>query len=139
MSLSARKWFDRMAPQTLQLAILLGYLDGAFALLEILDSSGPLAWVRFRVPFGIALAFLVPIAHAAGGFLMANERRIGWKVAVAASFSPFVVNFVAYGDVGAGLRRQVFGGSIISFAFDVALVALLLHPQSRAHQKMWYR
>lgn len=128
-----------MAPQTLQLAILLGYLDGVFALLEILDSSGPLAWVRYRIPFGLLVAFLVPIGHLAGGFLMANERRLGWKIAVATSLSPFVINFLAYGDVGAGLQRQLFGGSFISFAFDAALVALLLHPQSRAHQKMWYR
>jgi len=128
-----------MAPQTLQLAIHLGYLDGAFALLEILDSSGPLAWVRYRISLGIVVALLVPVGHVAGGFLMANERRLGWKIAVATSFSPFVINFLAYGDVGAGLQRQLFGGSLISFAFDAALVALLLHPQSRAHQKMWYR
>lgn len=70
---------------------------------------------------------------------MANERRIGWRIAVGASIAPFVVNFLAYGDVGAGLRRQLFGPSLVSFAFDAALVALLLHPQSRSHQKMWYR
>ena len=128
-----------MAPQTLQLAILLGYLDGAFAILEIVDSSGPLAWLRYRVPLGVLLAALIPLGHIAGGFLMANERRLGWRIAVAASIAPFIVNFAAYGDVGAGLRRQLFGPSLISFAFDAALVALLVHPQSRAHQRMWYR
>ena len=139
MSLSPRRWFDRMAPQTLQLGILLGYLDGAFAILEIADSSGPLAWVRYRIPLGLLVAALLPLGHIAGGLLMANERRIGWRIAVGASIAPFIVNFLAYGDVGAGLQRQLFGPSLVSFAFDAALVALLLHPQSRSHQKMWYR
>ena len=31
------------------------------------------------------------------------------------------------------------GGSVLTVIFDAALVALLLHPQSRAHQRLWYR
>jgi hypothetical protein len=31
------------------------------------------------------------------------------------------------------------GNSTIGFIFDVALVALLLHPTSREHQRLWYK
>ena len=31
------------------------------------------------------------------------------------------------------------GGSTLSLIFEVALCALILHPQSRSHQKIWYR
>jgi hypothetical protein len=30
------------------------------------------------------------------------------------------------------------GGNIINAIFEYALIALLLHPQSREHQKIWF-
>ncbi|MFM9111901.1 MAG: hypothetical protein ACKOPB_01365, partial [Actinomycetota bacterium] len=76
--------------------------------------------------------------YAAGGLLMANDKRLGYRLSVAAAVSPFVVNFVVYSDVGASLRYRLFGSGIIGFAFDVALIALLLHPQSKEHQRIWF-
>jgi hypothetical protein len=37
------------------------------------------------------------------------------------------------------LTGRIFGGSVISSAFDFAVLALLLHTQSREHQRIWYR
>ena len=34
---------------------------------------------------------------------------------------------------------RITGGNILSFIFEVALVALLLHPTSREHQRVWYK
>jgi hypothetical protein len=34
---------------------------------------------------------------------------------------------------------RLTGGNTVSLIFDVALCALLLHPQSRGHQRVWYR
>jgi hypothetical protein len=34
---------------------------------------------------------------------------------------------------------RISGGNTISLIFDVALCALLLHPLSRDHQRIWYR
>jgi hypothetical protein len=69
---------------------------------------------------------------------MANERKAGWKISVLAAASPFVLTYVAYTQIGASLRYRLFGGSLLSFAFDAALFALLVHPQSREHQRIWY-
>jgi hypothetical protein len=35
-----KKWFDRMQPQTLQIATWLLYFDGFFALVDLLDGGG---------------------------------------------------------------------------------------------------
>jgi hypothetical protein len=136
--LDGRKWFDRMQPQTLQIATWLLYFSGFFALVELVDGGGVLQYFRSRYAFGFVLGLAVVAAHVLGGFLMANERRLGWQVGVAAAVSPFVLTFVAYSQLGAPWRYRLFGASLLSFAMDVALLALLLHRQSREHQRIWY-
>ena len=133
-----KKWFDRMQPQTLQIATWLLYFDGFFALVDLLDGGGELYYVRLQYPGGILLGLLIVALYAGGGLLMANDKRLGYRLSVAAAVSPFVVNFVVYSDVGASLRYRLFGSGIIGFAFDVALIALLLHPQSKEHQRIWF-
>lgn len=134
-----KKWFDRMQPQTLQIATWLLYFDGFFGLVDLLDGGGEMYYLRLRYPGGILIGLAIIGLYAAGGLLMANDRRLGYRLSVAAAISPFVVNFVVYSDVGASLRYRLFGSGIIGFAFDVALIALLLHPQSKEHQRIWFR
>lgn len=133
-----KKWFDRMQPQTLQIATWLLYFDGFFGLVDLLDGGGEMYYLRLRYPGGILIGLAIMGLYAAGGLLMANDKRLGYRLSVAAAVSPFVVNFVVYSDVGASLRYRLFGSGIIGFAFDVALIALLLHPQSKEHQRIWF-
>jgi uncharacterized membrane protein (UPF0136 family) len=136
--LNRKKWFDRMQPQTLQIATWLLYIDGFFALVEIVDGGGVLHYFRNRYTFGLLLGLLIVAGYVAGAYLMANERRLGWRIAVATAASPFVLTFIAYTQLDAPLRYRLFGASLLSFAFDVAVLALLLHPQSKEHQRIWY-
>ena len=136
--LDRRKWLDRMQPQTLQIAIWLLYINGFFALVELVDGGGVLHYFRVRYAFGFIFGLAIVAAYVLGGFLMANERKLGWRVAVGAAASPFVLTFIAYSQIGASLRFRIVGASLVSFAFDVAVLALLLHPQSREHQRIWY-
>lgn len=133
-----KKWFDRMQPQTLQIATWLLYFDGFFGLVDLLDGGGEMYYLRLRYPGGILIGLAIIGLYAAGGLLMANDKRLGYRLSVAAAVSPFVVNFVVYSDVGASLRYRLFRSGIIGFAFDVALIALLLHPQSKEHQRIWF-
>ena len=71
----------------------------------------------------------------AGGFGIANEKRWGYVLAVTAACA-----------AGAGVRRllrhcEVISNIslLISFVFDVALVALLIHPMSRDYQRIWFK
>jgi hypothetical protein len=151
VSIDFRKWFDRMQPQTLQIATWLLYIDGVFTLLAVIDRSGVEGYIIRRFGLGIFIALGVVALYAFGGLLMANDRRLGWRLAVAASFSPFVLNILgtrsalstfAFGSpVGIydHITGRIFGGSTIGLIFNVALVALLLHPQSREHQRIWFR
>jgi hypothetical protein len=134
-----KKWFDRMQPQTLQIATWLLYFDGFFALVDLLDGGGEMYYLRLRFPGGLLIGLVVVALYAAGGLLMANERRLGYRLSVAAAVSPFLINFVVYSDYGASLRYRLFGSGLISFAFNVALLALLLHRQSKEHQRIWFR
>ena len=137
--LNRRKWIDRMQPQTLQIATWLLYIKGFFALVELIDGGGVLHYFRQRYTFGFLLGLAVVALHVAGAFLMANERKFGWKLSVVAAVSPFVLTFVAYTQLDAPIRYRLFGASLLSFAFDVAVLALLLHPQSKEHQRIWYQ
>jgi hypothetical protein len=143
--LDPKRWFDRMQPQTLQIATWLLYLNGLFLLVDLVDRSDYLGYFRDRYGFGFLIGLAAVAAHAGGGWLMANDRKLGWKIAVAASFLPFVLRFIAYTDIEShsplsfGLYRKLTGGSTLNAIFEIALCALLLHPHSRQHQKIWYR
>ena len=150
-NIDPKKWFDRMQPQTLQIATWLLYFDGFFALVSLIDKSGYIGYLRFQYPFGFLLGIISVALYVFGGVLMANDLKIGYKLSVIAAASPFVLRFLAVRSLAANFETQspigitdyltgrIFGGSIISSAFDIAVLALLLHTQSREHQRIWYR
>jgi hypothetical protein len=97
------------------MATLLCYLQAFFALL----SFAP-------------LLMLVAAALAYGAYGIANEKK--WGYALATTTAVLVVVLVL-GFAGADVLEFPL---ILSFMFDVALVALLLHPQSREYQRIWF-
>ena len=145
LNIDWRKWFDRMQPQTLQISTMLLYLNGFFALVSVIDQTDYLGYIRSRYWFGLFFGLAVVGLHAFGGLLMANDRKLGYKFGIAAAFSPFVLRYWAYSDLAnsmggtISLYSKISGGSTTSLIFEVALCALLLHTQSREHQRIWYR
>lgn len=139
--LDVRKWFDRMQPQTLQIATWLLYINGFFALLGYLGTEDWIGYARATKGLLGSLAGLGVIASFVfGGFLMANDRRLGYRLALIGAFSPFVLRlWVLWNVSGISTVDKITGRNAISFLFDAALCALLLHPQSREHQRLWYR
>jgi hypothetical protein len=115
-----RRFFNPSQPQTLQIAVLLLYLNAA---LDLLFSFG------FLGPLGLLLI----AGMAAGGYGIANERKWGYGLAVAVAVLRVVIL------VG------VFGPDVLDFPliltllFDGALVALLVHPESRDYQRIWFK
>ena len=140
-----------MQPQTLQIATWLLYFDGFFALVSLIDKSGYIGYLRFQYPFGFILGIISVALYVLGGWLMANDLKIGYKLSVTAAVIPFVLRFLAVRSFSQNFETQspvgitdyltgrIFGGSVISSAFDIAVLALLLHTQSREHQRIWYR
>jgi hypothetical protein len=138
--LDPRKWFDRMQPQTMQIATWLLYLNGFFALIGFMDKSDWTGIARIEKGLlGSLVGLIVVASFIAGGYLMANDRRIGYRLALVAAFSPFVLRiWILWSYPGWGAIDKITGNDTIGFIFEAALCALLLHPQSREHQRLWY-
>ena len=115
--METRRWINHSLPQSLGNAVLLLYISAAFDVLLGLLS-----------PF----VLLIAVGKAAAGYLIANERTIGYQLGLAMAFLPFVVRFLLGGIGG------IFGVGIISLLFEILLVALLLHQDSREHTRIWF-
>jgi hypothetical protein len=116
--MQTRRWLDPTQPQTLQIAVFLLYAEGVLSLL-----------------FGefFLLLLIAKIAGIPAGYGIANERKWGYGLGVIVALAPFVVRIVADG------LNQVFSTDILSLMFEVALVLLLLHPQSREYERIWFK
>jgi hypothetical protein len=112
--MAMRQWTNPSQPQTLQIAVFLLYINAVFALL-----FGGL---------GSVYGLMIIAGGVAGGLGIAQEKRWGYGVALAVSLLPFVL-------IIAG-KALITG--FIGLMFDIALVALLLHPQSREYQRIWF-
>jgi hypothetical protein len=116
-----RRWFNNTQPQTLQIAVILLYIDAAFFLI----------FGGFLNPIGVVL-----IASMAGGaFGIANEKRWGYALGLFGA----VFNLLWPLLLGASLADLLAGSNIINLMFGIALVALLLHPMSRDYQRIWFK
>ncbi|MCB1271353.1 MAG: hypothetical protein M9942_06600 [Microthrixaceae bacterium] len=135
----ANRWFNPRLPQTLVVAQFLLYFDAFWAVLDFLSVS-----VNSRVSytfFGRIIAVASIAGYLYGGWGIANERKLGYQVAIAASFLPLAARFV--NTLGAGgpmshLGYILIGGNIVSAMFEYALIVVLLHSQSREHTKIWF-
>jgi len=111
-----RQWFDSSQPQTLQGAVMLCYITAFFGVIGLLLGS---------------VVNIVPLLLGVGGFGVANERRWGYVLAVVLAGLNVIVGIVAVVTVGAF--------SLLSLLFAGVLFALLLHPQSREYQRIWFK
>ena len=138
--LDPRKWFDRMQPQTMQIATWLLYLNGFFALIGFMDKSDWIGFARVdKGALGSLIGLVVVASFIGGGYLMANDRKIGYKLALVAAFSPFALRiWILWSYPGFSAIDKITGNDTIGFIFEAALCGLLLHSQSREHQRLWY-
>lgn len=112
--METRRWINHSLPQSLGNAVILLYISAVFDLL-----------------FG-GLGPIIAVGKVAAGYGIANEKKWGYKLGIGVAFAPFVLRFLAFGIDG------IFGVGIISLLFDILLIALLLHEQSREHQRIWF-
>jgi len=128
-------WVNPRQPQTLYMAQILMYFRGALAILfGALFSIGDVVLFGSRI-LAVIWILLLTVGMIAGAYGIANEKKWGYQLGVAAALAPIVVS-VAYlfrGNSDFLLRDP------IGLMFDIALVALLLHPMSKDYQKVWFR
>lgn len=114
------RWFNPSHPQTLQAAVILGYISAVFGLLR-----------------GASLFLLIFIGLGAGAFGAANNKRWGYFLLAGCAF------LVAL--LGLALLALSIGGSLVTTlillnasVFPTALAVAALHPHSREYQKVWF-
>jgi hypothetical protein len=111
-----RKFVNQYQPQTLYIATVLLYISAVFDLL----SFAPLLMVA-------------AVLMGAAGYGIANELRWGYSLGLAVSVFRLVLLLALYGTAVLGFPL------ILTLMFDVAMVALLAHPQSREYQRIWFK
>jgi hypothetical protein len=109
------RWLNMSQPQTLVNATILLYITAAFDLL-------------FGGIVGVGLLFIA--GKVAAGYGIANERKWGWILGVAISALTLALSVYVF-----GVTIQVLIGN----AFDIVLLVLLVHPQSREYQRIWFK
>ena len=126
MAFDTRRWVDPSQPQTLQFACWLLYANAVVGFLlasSIFLIGGPLFGL-----LGLAGCVLA-------GYGIANEHRWGYVLAVILAGMEVLLYVVAAGGIIAAISSAV----LIPMAFAIALFALLLHPQSRDYQRIWFK
>ena len=109
--MQTRRWINRYQPPTLVLGKTLLYIDGVF-----------------NIGRGRVFA-LIGIAMLLAGYGIANDKKIAWRLGVAASILSVAMRLTYH---SAGIE------TIFSLVFPIALLTLLLHPLSRDYQKIWF-
>jgi hypothetical protein len=116
-----QRWYNGGQPQTLQLAQILLYTNAAIELLGGLLGGG----------FGFLWLPLVA-GQVFAAYGIANGRKSGYRLAVVVAFLPVALLVFLY------LESGVLALGIFNLLFIVALIAAVLHPQSREYQRIWF-
>jgi phosphoglycerol transferase MdoB-like AlkP superfamily enzyme len=115
------RWFSSSQPQTLQIAVVLLYVNAVFGVL-----GGLLG--------GLSLLLLVfALGQGASALGIANERRWGYRSGVVFAVLPLLLILVTF------VVSHVFAVSLFNLVFEIALLVALLHDQSRAYYKLWFQ
>jgi hypothetical protein len=120
------RWLDRTQPQTLYIATMLMYFNAA---LSLLFGATRYNTNVFGIHHGSLLIGLLLIAGEIGGaWGIANEKKWGYIVALIVAFLLLAETVLSF-----------YSGALLTLIFEIALVALLLHPQSREYRRIWFR
>jgi hypothetical protein len=125
--MNSRDWFNQSLPQTLQIAVFLLYINAVFAVLNLLQIGS----IRVLGPaYGTYFALRI-VGGAIAGRGIAQEKKWGWILALVVAVAPFGLQYYIFGNP--------FAADLITLLFDIALVALLVHPQSREYERLWFK
>jgi hypothetical protein len=115
-----RRFLNPAQPQTLVIAVYLLYLHAVFLMFELLR-------LGIFPPLYLGMA----IGGFIAGYGIANDRKWAYALALIVAILPFGLRFWYSGNP--------LGANLLSVMFEIALVALLLHPQSRDYQSTWFK
>lgn len=126
------RWWNQSLPQTLQIGVILSYVTGFFALLDL---GGVFRFFASWVGLPGLLVMLFGIAGLVGcvaaGLGISSERKWGWTVGLV------LASLVTLSSLIVLLNGQF--QAILGLIFDIAWVVALVHPMSREYQRIYFR
>jgi hypothetical protein len=122
-----RRWTNPHQPQTLQISVFLLYIRAAFAIVT--------QWSIYSY-WGLFGNLLAAAAMVFGGLGIANEKRWGYRLAVAVTALGIYVLIRVISIEGLSILFDL--RFILLALMPAAQFALLLHPMSRQHQRVWF-
>ena len=128
--MTARTFVNPRQPQTLYISQVSLYITAVSALL-----FGASTGIIESLPIEYLVAFFLTIGAALGAYGIANSRKWGYRLGVAAAIAPFVVRLEIWRRVSLG---EMIGWNPIGLMFDIAILVALLHVESRNYQRIWF-
>jgi len=137
-----RRWVNQSQPQTLVIATFLLYFTAVISLIS--DERSGLGVAVLGQSFGqidninlienFARLFIVA-GGVAAGYLIANERKLGYALGVATAALPLVAKAL----IVVRFRVSPLDFELVNLLFEIALLALLIHTQSRNYVRIWFK
>jgi hypothetical protein len=145
--MDTRRWINQSQPQTMVVATFLLYFNAVFTLLLGSDS------VRFTLLGAVKLGanptnlleqlikLFLGLGAAGAGYLIANEKKWGYRLGVVVAAVPLIgaLLLLLFPEMNGVPRIPLANFDLISLLFDIALFALLVHPQSRDYERIWFK
>ncbi len=133
--MQTRRWVNQSQPQTLVIATFLLYFGAVFVVL----GNGPQLGAAIGGSNANAIENLARVFVAVGGvyagYAIANEQKLGYYIGIAVAALPLVAKVLIM------VRYHVgpFDFDLVNLLFEVALLALILHTQSRNYVRIWFK
>lgn len=119
-AMQRRRFTNPAQPQTLVFSVFLLYFHAGYLFFILLvNATFPPLYVG------------IVAGGAAAGYGIANERKWGYWLGIAMAVLPFILRFYYSGTP--------LSSDVLQLMFEIALVALLLHPQSRDYERIWFK
>ncbi|MEY2469652.1 MAG: hypothetical protein QOF21_2350 [Actinomycetota bacterium] len=140
--MQTRRWVNQSQPQTLVIATFLLYFGAVIALINSSSTGLGIALLgrslnqfdNIELVENFARLFIV-VGGVAAGYLIANERKLGYFLGVATAALPLVAKLL----IVVRFRVSPLDFELVNLLFEVALLALLLHEQTRNYIRIWFK
>ena len=127
------RWLNPTQPQTLYSAVMLAYFRGVSIVLFGSVYYRALPYDLFGSFASRIFPLLLLVALVGGGLGIANEKKYGFRLALSAA----IYSVVATLWIGTQYSVELLG-FLLRLMFDIVLLVLLLHPQSKEYRRIWF-